>query len=274
MKLALLPTCFIQVYHVASVTCHLNYLDFVGVVRVAGVVSLRGFLGLSSVSVYSDTSVSFYQSQPLGEDDHEVYIPSDVWEEIYDAGLYTGLPEPTTSRREAYRQWVRDHQPFVYLPKDYHAPRLTPSNYSVFPENKALLHYGIAFTYEEVIEYAIKTKRLQRENLEPSEALAHGYRAATAFVKNLSKQSGVHLELQFPLSLKYRYVAAVCNTNNMFTKPAKKERVTEMESMVMSRHYPRVYTGDAEGEEYDSDSEEAEEQEKNLEREGRSQGAL
>ncbi len=137
---------------------------------------------------------------------------------------------------QAYRQWVRDHQPFVYLPKDYHAPRLTPSNYSVFPENKALLHYGIAFTYEEVIEYAIKTKRLQRENLEPSEALAHGYRAATAFVKNLSKQSGVHLELQFPLSLKYRYVAAVCNTNNMFTKPAKKERVTEMERAVKERH--------------------------------------
>ncbi|RDX46431.1 hypothetical protein OH76DRAFT_1406947 [Lentinus brumalis] len=129
--------------------------------------------------------------------------------------------------------------------------------------------------------------------------MSDGFYAASAFVRHLSKLSGVHLELQFPLSLKYHYVAAVCDTNNMFTKRVKKERVTELDRLVKEQYGPdhglrwwwdrdwthprnghdpswrfsRVYTGDAEGQEYDSDPEEAEEQEKSLEREEHSQGA-
>ncbi len=136
------------------------------------------------------------------------------------------------------RRWVRDHQPFVYLPEDYRPPRPTPPRYSVIHEGKALLHYGIAFTQEEVIEYAIETNRMQREHLEPSTAMSDGFYAATAFVRHLSELSGVRLEMQFPLSLKYDYVAAVCDTNNMFTKRVKKERVKEMERLVKEQYGP------------------------------------
>ncbi|RDX46430.1 hypothetical protein OH76DRAFT_839058 [Lentinus brumalis] len=54
----------------------------------------------SPSSSVDSPSVNSYQSEPLLEDD-QVYIPPhSIWEEVYDAGLYLGLPEPMTPRRE------------------------------------------------------------------------------------------------------------------------------------------------------------------------------
>ncbi len=77
----------------------------------------------SPSSSVDSPSVNSYQSEPLLEDDQGesgefagevedfltihgpnpdlVYIPPhSIWEEVYDAGLYLGLPEPMTPRRE------------------------------------------------------------------------------------------------------------------------------------------------------------------------------
>ncbi|TFK86905.1 hypothetical protein K466DRAFT_663405 [Polyporus arcularius HHB13444] len=205
-----------------------------------------------------------------------LYISSHVWEQVYDTGLYLAQPEPSTPRREEYRQWVDDHQPFVRLPEEYHAPYPTPADYSVMDEGKPLLHYGIAFTQEEVLEYYIRAERVKREDLHPSNAVRDGFAAATALVRHFSQEARVHLDLRFPLSLKYHYVAALCDTNNMFTQQVKKGCVADLERLVEAEYgnnrrlcwwwdqewthprnghdpswrFPRYYTGQAEGKEY------------------------
>ncbi|KAI0718432.1 hypothetical protein C8T65DRAFT_639060 [Cerioporus squamosus] len=179
--------------------------------------------------------------------------------------------------REEYRQWVRDHAPFIVLPPDYYPPNPTPPGYSVTQNGRPLLHYGVAFTHQEVIDYALANNHLQRSDLKAMDAPTYGLYAARGLVRDLSKKVGIRLEAEFPLSLTYHYVAAVCNTNNMSTKRVKKRRVAALERCVKesfgANHdlrwwwdmawtdprngldpswiFTREFTGDAEGSNYD-----------------------